>query len=363
MILSADDLRWYREKDCILLDGAFDPLHAGHIAYFTAAVKAFPSRLMIVAVASDDDIRAKGREPLLDQQTRCQLVAGMKGIDLVVPKSGPTEHLICQLKPGAYVKGKDWEGRLPQAQLMACALHDAQIVYLDTVCDSSTDRLRRWARQDAEASLDRLEAFMAAQAEAPPANFDREYFQGAWRQNGNVYDYDTRSRIEGDHPDRIVACFPQMSVLDVGCGPGYLVRLLKERGVNAGGCDTSAEAVGLAADRTCVHIPVSGVPPNFADVVICREVLEHVPVADIPEMVCDLFRVARRFVYITTRFSDGSVFDAATDFETDPTHISLLSQPFLRSLCVLNGGKRRRDLETTLDHMGKGRVLVYQVAQ
>jgi hypothetical protein len=57
------------------------------------------------------------------------------------------------------------------------------------------------------------------------------------------------------------------------------------------------------------------------------------------------------------------VFDAATDFETDPTHISLLTQPFLRSLCVLNGGKRRRDLETRLDHQNKGRCLVYEVAQ
>jgi hypothetical protein len=30
-------------------------------------------------------------------------------------------------------------------------------------------------------------------------------------------------------------------------------------------------------------------------------------------------------------------------------------------LCVLNGGKRRRDLEMALDHQTKRRVLVYEV--
>jgi hypothetical protein len=73
--------------------------------------------------------------------------------------------------------------------------------------------------------------------------------------------------------------------------------------------------------------------------------------------------VARKFIYVTTRFHDGAVFDAVTDFETDPTHVSVLTQAFLRSLCVLNGGKRRRDLEIKLDHQNKGRCLVYEVAR
>lgn len=361
MILSSDDLTFYRSKAPILLDGAFDPLHGGHIRYIETAVKAFPSSLFIVAVASDDDIRAKGREPLLDQQTRAKVLESLKCVDLVLVKDRPLEHLITKLKPAVYVKGNDWDGALPPEQLTACALNDVQIVYLDTITDSSTQRLRQWALRDADASLDRLEAFMAAQEATQPAIFNREYFQGDWRAEGNTYTYEKRVEIEGKHPDLIVECFPKMSILDVGCGPGYLVRMLKERGVIASGIDTSEDAVALAADRMCVVLPVANVPPGFVDVTICREVLEHVPVDEIPSMVCDLFRVARRFTYITTRFTTGSVFDAATEHEVDPTHISLLSQPFLRSLCVLNGGRRRRDLETKLDHQGKGRVLVYEV--
>lgn len=362
MILTPENLIWLREKNCVLLDGAFDPLHAGHIRYFTEAITAFPSHLKICAVASDDDIRAKGREPLLDQATRVKVVQAAMGGGYAIAKDTPTEQLICRLKPSAYVKGADWKDTLPAEQVTACALNNVQMVFLNTVTDSSTDRLRAWALKDADQSLDRLEAFMANQTATDPATFNRDYFQGNWRANGNTYTYEKRQEIEGKHPDLIVECFPGMSVLDVGCGPGYLVKMLTDRGVKALGIDTSADAVAMAAlDRTCIVMDVANVPPSFSDVVVCREVLEHVEVQEIPAMVCDLFRVARKFVYITTRFHDGSLFDAATDFETDPTHVSLLSQPFLRSLCVLNGGKRRRDLEQRLDHQNKGRVLVYEI--
>lgn len=343
------------------MDGCFDPIHFGHVKYIREARLAFPEWRTVVAVASDADIREKGREPFLGQMARCAVVDGMQGVDMVFAKSQPLHEVISALKPGALVKGKDWQGKLPPEVLTACALAGTQIVYLGDRLDSSTDRLRRWALADADASLTRLEAFMQAQTETPAARFDREYFAGDWRADGNTYTYEKRQEIEGKHPQLIAECFPKLSVLDVGCGPGYLVRMLKELGVDAGGCDPSPDAVAMAADRTVVQIDASDVPDKIADVVISREVCEHLTVNQIANMVSDLFRVARRFVYLTTRFAQQSVFDAATDFETDPTHITCLSQPFLRSLCVLNGGKRRKDLEIRLDHMGKGRCLVYEL--
>jgi cytidyltransferase-like protein len=363
VILSFDDLARYRGRGVVLLDGAFDPLHAGHLAYLSTAATAFPNHLRVIAIASDDDIRAKGREPFFDQLTRATIVEQIKGMDLVVLKDRPTEEIIAALRPGAYVKGKDWDDKLPAEQLAACALYEAQIVYLDTVRDSSTDRLRQWALRDADQSLDRLEAVLHAQVAHTPERFDTEYFLEPWRGDGMVYTLDTRREIEGPHPRILAETFPRMSMLDVGCGPGYLVQLLKELGVDAGGCDPSEAAVALAESRTVVHMDARNVPSRMADVVICREVLEHLTVDQITAMVADLFRIARKYVYITTRFSHMAVFDCQTSDDLDPTHISMLSQPFLRALCVLNGGKRRRDLEATLDHGGKGRVLCYEVSR
>ena len=77
-----------------------------------------------------------------------------------------------------------------------------------------------------------------------------------------------------------------------------------------------------------------------------------------------LCRASSRFVYVTTRFhpEPSGLLDFTTDFETDPTHITLLAKDFLRCLFVLEGFRRRADLEERMDWGGKGRVLVYERA-
>jgi hypothetical protein len=42
------------------------------------------------------------------------------------------------------VKGKDWEGRLPPEQVVICRDCGIEIVYLDTVTDSSSRLLRQY---------------------------------------------------------------------------------------------------------------------------------------------------------------------------------------------------------------------------
>ena len=98
---------------------------------------------------------------------------------------------------------------------------------------------------------------------------------------------------------------------------------------------------------------------------ICREVLEHLTVQQATALVADLFRLARKAVYITTRFAQtpSGLFSVEEERDVDPTHITLLTQPFLRALCVLCGGKRRREWEAALDWQVKGRCLVYEVGQ
>src|SRR5688572_2973583 len=363
MVVSFTDLP--KCSNHILVDGAFDPLHAGHVAYLEAAAKLFKGKPILCSVASDEQIRQKGREPLLPQASRVAVLEALSHglVNVVHPKDRPTEFVIEKMAPRAYVKGADWQNRLPPEQESACIRVGAEIVFVPTPKDSSTDRLRAWALTEADRSLDRLEAFIAAQSETPIVTFDREYFTGGWRKDAEPYTWDGRKKAEGRHPKIVKECFEGLTVLDVGCGPGYFVRMLREVGMDAGGIDPSKEAIALSngfADRV-VCGDVSQMPPKIAHVAICREVLEHLAVWQVGEMIADLFRVARKFVYITTRFSSGGVFDAATDLETDPTHITCLTQPFVRSLCVLNGGKRRKDLEDTLDHQRKGRVLVYEL--
>ncbi len=345
-----------------MVDGAFDPLHAGHLAYLQAA-KDMGLGPLLCAVASDADILAKGRAPFLPQESRVAIMEALSLVDYVILKDRPTEAILEALQPHAYVKGADWQDGLPQAQMDVCQRLGIPIRFTETLVDSSSHRLQTWALAEADRSLDRLTTTIAAQTVTPPDRYDAEYFTNEWRGEGQAYTIENRRKIEDKHPLILSQVFPGRSMLDVGCGPGFLVQFLRELGIEAGGVDPSPSAKALAVNRWVIKGYPFDCPNNMADVVICREVLEHLTVTQVFDTVAELFRLAKHAVYITTRFHDGSLFDVEEERHVDPTHQTLLTQPFLRSLCVLNGGIRRRDWETTLDHQQKGRVLCYEVSK
>ena len=52
-----------------------------------------------------------------------------------------------QLRPRYYVKGSDWRDRLPAEQVTICQEHGIEIVYLDTVRDSSSRILKDYCAE------------------------------------------------------------------------------------------------------------------------------------------------------------------------------------------------------------------------
>ena len=76
----------------------------------------------------------------------------------------------------------------------------------------------------------------------------------------------------------------------------------------------------------------------------------------------NLCALSSRFVYVTTRFARAPqhLLSVDTSDGLDPTHITMLNQSLLRLLFVLEGFKRRADLEQRMDWQGKARVLVYE---
>lgn len=122
----------------ILADGCFDPLHVGHLAYLRVAARLGDE--LVVNVAGDDVIRAKGRQPFQLLQERMDLIRALPMVSRVVSK--PTlRWAIEDLRPAVLVKGGDWKGRLPADVLTACERHNVSIVYTDTVGRSSAERL------------------------------------------------------------------------------------------------------------------------------------------------------------------------------------------------------------------------------
>ena len=343
-----------------IVDGCFDPLHAGHLRYLAEAYRLFGP--LTALMASDDDIRAKGREPLMPAEARCAVVGALRWVESTRVKDRPLRAMVEALggiERVRLVKGSDWRGRLP------AEWEGLRVEYLDTPRESSSEILTDWVTRQSEADLGTLEDLIVAQQPTPVGAFDRGYFSADWRGSA-PYTLDVRREIEGRHPDIIAGLWPGCTVLDVGCGPGYLVHLLRERGMDAGGIEPSAAAVAMAPETTRPWVMVgqaADLPAGIADVVICREVLEHLTFADACALVNDLFRAARKAVYLTTRFhpSPLSVYRVTDEPEVDPTHITLMTRPMLRSLCVLAGGRRMPEWESALDWQGKGRVLAYAV--
>lgn len=86
------------------------------------------------------------------------------------------------------------------------------------------------------------------------------------------------------------------SVLDVGCGSGAGLKLLSSRAADALGIDLDAR---LQREDVDVRIQsISDVPDKSFDVVVSMDVIEHV--RDDRAFVADLFRVARKAVFVTT---------------------------------------------------------------
>ncbi len=216
-------------------------------------------------------------------------------------------------------------------------------------------------------SLQAFETLFFNQQPWSVEKYDNDYFVENWREEENNYTLEKRRVIEGKNPQLIQAVFQPGSVIDLGCGPGNLMALLLEHGIQAEGIDGSPASVKIAPASVRHKIKVGSItkidmPDNSYDLAICREVYEHLTIPQVVASVREMCRITRRYIYVTTRFHHNpqSLFDVETDFETDPTHITLLNKDMLRMLFVLEGMAHRPDLEEKMDWMKKGRCLVYE---
>ena len=145
MIIATEDLPRYR-GEVTMVDGGFDPLHHGHVVYFEAAAALGPP--VLCNVSSDDWVGEKHPQ-LLDQAERAAVIDAVRFVRYTHLSSMPTVEVLRLLGPRYYAKGADWRGRLPDDELAACADAGTEVVYLDTVVDSSTAILERYERRRA----------------------------------------------------------------------------------------------------------------------------------------------------------------------------------------------------------------------
>jgi SAM-dependent methyltransferase len=99
--------------------------------------------------------------------------------------------------------------------------------------------------------------------------------------------------------------FRVSNALDVGCATGYVVEVLRERGIDAQGCDVSQFAIDHPAPGAAGHLRVvnlfAGLPweDRTFELVTALEILEHLPPARVATAIRELARVCGGYLYAT----------------------------------------------------------------
>jgi cytidyltransferase-like protein len=375
MIINESNLDFLKSPFA-MVDGCFDPLHSGHLRYFQEAKEKFGLPIFCHIQADSYIERNKKRPALLPGLCRAELLNGLKPIEYVFLNNGEmsTADVLLKFKPKIYIKGLDWQIKgLPSQEIAVCRLCNTEIRYMDTVSDSSTSRVNdlisKVIQNNFREQVAKFEDIVLSQGVIPSSSYDQSYFLGDWRKNENSYSLEKRREIEAKNPENIKEVFNPKSVLDVGCGPGALMHFLSELGIEVTGLEFSEDAKALASDLVKERIHIGSVTKFLDlgkkfDLVICREVLEHLTVLQVRATVAAMAKFTSKYLYITTRYFQNPVsfLDVGDDKKTDPTHITVMNKEFIRALLVLEGMKSRPDLEARMDWRGFGRVMVFEKA-
>lgn len=125
----------------VFTNGCFDLLHVGHLRYLQQARGAGDA--LVVGVNTDAGVRRlKGpSRPVVPEQERAELLAGLECVDYVTLFDEPTPvETIALLRPAVHVKGGDYRPEeLPEAEVVrACG---GEVVIMPLVPGRSTTNI------------------------------------------------------------------------------------------------------------------------------------------------------------------------------------------------------------------------------
>jgi len=140
--------------------------------------------------------------------------------------------------------------------------------------------------------------------------------------------------------------------LDYGCGQGFFTHALIYYGVATNGYDVSEwsveNAYGMSVNKLSNELPDND---KRFDLILCFDVLEHVPIDKVNEVLDDLVHYAKRYILL-------SICDITLkDVYVDPTHVTLRSRSWWENELQKKGLKK---LEVPSDWHFANQLYLYE---
>lgn len=153
--------------------------------------------------------------------------------------------------------------------------------------------------------------------------FDEKYYEDGVRNRVSAYEnYRWMPERTIREASSIINRINFNSVLDFGCAKGFMVYAMKLLGKDSHGVDISEYAIANAHEKVkdrVTHITKASDIRGRYDLIIAKDVLEHIPKEDIPETLKVLSDHCSS-ILIAVPLGDGKRY-RIREYEMDITHV------------------------------------------
>ena len=156
-----------------------------------------------------------------------------------------------------------------------------------------------------------------------PSNFDYSKFEDQFRGPEELIK--ERQKIYLDYINK------QKSVLDIGCGRGEFLELLKENGIKAFGIDSNRQMVkrcldkGLEVEHADAISYLKNYQGSFGNIFLSM-IVEHLDFKDIFTIISTAWgKTEKDSVILIETINPNSFYAQSKTYVIDPTHINLVS--------------------------------------
>jgi SAM-dependent methyltransferase len=181
----------------------------------------------------------------------------------------------------------------------------------------------------------------AEQRNAELSDYGPAYFQNYWGGAGPYERNERWLRFFDNVAESIIRDLHPSTTLDAGCAMGFLVEALAKRGVDASGIDISEYAISQVDESIRNRCRVGSLLEPLGrryDLITCIEVVEHMPPAEVEEVISNLCAATDQILLSTTPQDFG-----------EPTHLNVQPPEFWSAALARHGFLR--DVERDFSYL------------